>query len=306
MNTNLDRRSFSKTVAGALSAAALPSLDAAPARKLKIGCTCIIWNVFPRGPEASANLEPALKDISTLGFHGFEAFPENYEDMDKTGDLQRWIDKYKVPLVSGYCRMSLIDPAKEKDDLANIIRFGKIIKKYGGNYGVLAPTGVKRDGYDFKAHKARIVANLDNAAKALADLGLGAGLHQHTGTSIETRDEVYAVMESVNTKYMKFAPDVGQLQKGGADAAKVVKDFLPIVTHMHLKDYKGWDHFAGYCALGQGKVDLVSILDMLESAGKNPNVMVELDPSKNAPMTAFEATKTSKVFLEKLGYKFRA
>ena len=30
-----------------------------------------------------------------------------------------------------------------------------------------------------------------------------------------------------NTKHVKFAPDVGQLQKGGADAAKVVEDFLP-------------------------------------------------------------------------------
>ena len=57
------------------------------------------------------------------------------------------------------------------------------------------------------------------------DLGLGAGLHQHTGTAVESRDETYAVMEAVDTRYLKFAPDVGQLQKGGADAAKVVKDF---------------------------------------------------------------------------------
>jgi inosose dehydratase len=39
-------------------------------------------------------------------------------------------------------------------------------------------------------------------------------------------------MESVNTKFMKFAPDVGQLQNGGADAAKVVKDFAAITTHI--------------------------------------------------------------------------
>ena len=45
-------------------------------------------------------------------------------------------------------------------------------------------------------------------------------------------------MEAVDTKHLKFAPDVGQLQKGGADAAKVVKDFLPILKHMHLKDYR--------------------------------------------------------------------
>jgi len=145
---------------------------------------------------------------------------------------------------------------------------------------------------------------------ALTDLGLTAGLHQHTGTAIETRDEVYAVMDAVNTKYLKFAPDVGQLQKGGADAAKVVSDFVPILKHMHLKDYNGTGAFAqycaGYCPLGQGKVDIKAILDTLEKANTNPDVLVELDRSPNAPLTALEAAQTSKAYLEKLGYKFRS
>lgn len=43
------------------------------------------------------------------------------------------------------------------------------------------------------------------------------------GAVVETRDEVYAVTEAVHPKYMSFAPQVGPLQKGGADAAQVVK-----------------------------------------------------------------------------------
>src|SRR5580704_19691392 len=102
-------------------------------------------------------------------------------------------------------------------------------------------------------YRTAIISGLNDHAMALTDLGLGAGLHQHTGTAIETHDEVYDVMESANTKYLKFAPDVGQLQKGGADAAKVIKDFLPLVKHMHLKDYKGWKNYSGYCPLGMGE-----------------------------------------------------
>jgi inosose dehydratase len=48
-------------------------------------------------------------------------------------------------------------------------------------------------------------------ASALTDLGIGAGLHQHTGTAVETRDEVYYVWRS-NTGY-EVAPDAGQLQR---------------------------------------------------------------------------------------------
>lgn len=305
MKVTLNRRNFSKAIATGLGAAAVPALRAAESRKLKIGYTCITWGAFPRGAEGSATLEPALKDISSLGFYGFETFPEILEDWDAKGALSRLIDQYGIPLTSGYIGTNLTDPAMRKDTLARVIRLARIIKKYGGTFGVLAPNGVKRPEYDFQAHRANIISGLNEYARAVTDLGLGAGLHQHTGTCIETRDEVYTVMETANTRHLKFAPDVGQLQKGGADAAKVVKDFLPLVRHMHLKDYSGGEHFAGYCPLGQGRVDIAGILNMLEGANQQANIMIELDPSRNQPMTPLETAQISKAYLQKLGYKFR-
>jgi len=209
-------------------------------------------------------------------------------------------------LKSGYCRTNLTDASKRKESVTTVIQLGRMIKKYGGTFGVIAPNSVKREGFDWKANRSNIIAGLNDHAMALADLGLGTGLHQHTGTCIETRDEVYDVMESANTKVLKFAPDVGQLQKGGADAAKVVKDFLPLLRHMHLKDWSGGEHYVGYCPLGMGKVDLKAILDMAESAPNPVNVMVELDPSPKQPMTPLETAQTSKAYLQKLGYQFKS
>jgi inosose dehydratase len=251
-------------------------------------------------------LEPAVKDIASLGFWGYETFLQVVDDWDSKGQLTGLMERYKVPLTSAYHTCNLTDPSRRKDTLADLTRMGKTVKKNGGRFLVVAPNSVKRDAYSFAEHKANIISSLNEYAAAITDLGLGAGLHQHTGTCIESRDEVYTVMEAVNTRQMKFAPDVGQLQKGGADAAKVVKDFLPIVAHMHLKDFDGGPSFGGYCPLGKGKVDLAGILGMLEKEGKNPNVMVELDPSKNPPMSTLETAQISKAYLQKLGYRFRS
>jgi inosose dehydratase len=227
------------------------------------------------------------------------------EALAAEGALKETLTQYQLPFKSGYCGTELTDTSKRKESVARVVASGKVIQKNGGTFAVLAPNGVKRDSYSFQDHRSDIISGLNDHAMALADLGLMSGLHQHTGTCIETRDEVYAVMDSVNTKYLKFAPDVGQLQKGGADAAKVVKDFLPLVRHMHLKDFSGGEFFGGYCPLGQGKVDLAGILHMLEKAGNKLDVMVELDPSPNAPMTPLQTAQISKAFLEKLGYAFR-
>ena len=240
--------------------------------------------------------------MSELGYKGFETFGQVVEDWDKKGTLEKLISQYKIPLISAYAPLNVIDPSVRQNEIATIVRWGKILKKYGANFIVIEAGGAKRAGYDFAAHRANIVAALNDYGKALADLGVGSGLHQHTGTAIETRDEVYAVMESVDTRVFKFAPDVGQLQKGGADAAKVIKDFASITVHMHLKDFVNGPHMGGYSPLGIGMVDLKAILETMEQANPKANIMHELDPSRNMPYTPRQTAEISKWYLQKLGY----
>ena len=302
MTQTLNRRDFGKTILAGLGAAAVPSWALAQKRNLKIGCTSLIWGALPRSPE---NLTAAVRDMAALGFHGFETFASIVYDWDQKGTLAPLMEQHKIPLVSAYATVQLVDTSTRKENLAQLIGWGKALKKHGGRFMVLAPNGVKRAEYNFAEHRQKIVEGLNEYAKAMNDLGLGAGLHQHTNTAVESRDETYAVMEAVDTRHCKFAPDVGQLQKGGADAAKVVKDFKAITVHMHLKDFKGWEHFAGYCPLGEGKVDLKGILDTVEEANPTANIMHELDGSQNAPYTPLQTAEIGVAYLKKLGYTFR-
>jgi inosose dehydratase len=317
MELALNRRSFTRAVAGGLGMAALPMLQAQSANKpktIKIGCATLAWNV---SPTAVDNFELALKDISELGYWGFETVSPMIEALDGDGTMGRLMEKYHLPMKAGYITLNVTDPSQRKDSVANVIRVAKLVKKHGGTYVVIAVNGRRPpragrgrgpqgpDTFNFPENKANMVAALNEYGRAVADVGLQGGLHQHTGTAIENKDEVYGIMESVDTKLINFAPDVGQLQKGGADAAQVVKDFAKITTHMHLKDFSNGKYMAGYCPLGMGVVDIESILNTLEEAGNNPDVIHELDRG-NAPMTARETAAFSKAYLIRLGYKFRS
>ena len=164
--------------------------------------------------------------------------------------LEAWELSYKriSSLISAYCGMNLTEASKRSDEVAKAVQWAGIVKKFGGKVAVIGPNGVKRDTYDFAANKANIVAALNDICQAVSDTGITPVLHQHTGTCVETRDETYAVLNAVNTKYVRFGPDIGQLTKGGSDAVQVVKDFLPLIEHMHLKDYDGKDRL-GYVRL---------------------------------------------------------
>jgi inosose dehydratase len=297
----LTRRTFAKTILTGVGAAAIPSLGFAQAKKLKIGATTLIWGAVPNKPE---NLEPALKDMSELGYNGFETFAAILEDWDKKGTLPGLLEKYPIPLTSAYTTVNVTDPSARKEQIEMLQRYARLVKKYGGRFLVQSSNG-RGQNYDFAANKANIISALNDYGKAVNDIGIGTGLHQHTGSAVETREETYTVMQAVDPRYMKFAPDIGQAQKGGTDAAQLVKDFSSIIAHMHLKDYKGWEHMAGYCPLGEGVVDLKSVLETMEKANPNANIMHELDGSAKMPYTPRQTAEIGKAFCQKLGYTFR-
>ena len=181
------------------------------------------------------------------------------------------------------------------------------MKKYGGKTIVIGPSGrVGGESYNYNEHKQNIVTTLNELGKAITDIGLIAALHQHTGTAVETRDETYATMEAVDTRVVKFGPDIGQLQKGGVDPVEVVKTFLPVVQHMHFKDWVGGPSMAGYCPLGLGKVDLVRILDLMEGRKLEGMIMVELDRGGEMPYAPRETAQIAHDWLVKNGVPMKA
>jgi inosose dehydratase len=280
---------------------AAPGFAAATkSRKIHVGHTGITWR--------NSDVAQAIQDVSSLGFYGFETFGDVLTKWQDQGGLEAVLEKNHLPLISGYCTVNLTESSRKADEMAKATKWCELIKKCNGRIFVVGPNPVKRDSYEFAANKANIISTLNDLALLVEQQGLTPVLHQHTGTCIESRDETYAVLDAVNTRHLKFGPDVGQLTKGGQDAVKVVKDYLPIVQHMHLKDYNGKNpHLLGYCPLGQGNVNVPVILDMMEGRKISGMVMVELDndfkdPSPTPPLAL--ATE-SRDYLRSIGVRFR-
>ena len=307
----ITRRAFSATLPAAVLG---PEAFAAQNLSLHVGHTGLTWIPLGGGPGPRPAVNPmvdpqyveaAIRDISALGFYGIELFGNQIEAMEAHGGVGAVLARHNLPLISAYCTTNLSDPVARKDAIGQTLGWARLVKKYDGKVVVVGPNGVRRSGYDFTAHKDAILSTLNELGKAVTDLGLTAVLHQHTGTCVESRDETYAVMEAVDTRVMKFGPDIGQLQKGGSDPVRVVKDFLPLVEHMHLKDYSGGPEYLGYCPLGQGKVDIPAILAMMEGRRTAGLVMVELDSPPPQPAPAIENARIAKAYLQKQGIAFR-
>jgi inosose dehydratase len=292
---------------GALAAATALGLAHAatpPSPRLRlIGHTGITWGY-------AANDAPnAIRDVGELGFHGFESFGSVLQAWDARGGLQLQLQAQRLPLIGAYCPLNLTDPAKRTDELKKAILWSTLISSYGGRVAVIGPDNVDRKRFDFAAARADIVTTLNGIGQVMTAAGLSAAVHPHTGSCIQTRDEIRAVMDSANARDVMLCPDTGELMAAGVDPLAIIKQYGERIAHVHIKDYNGGAQHDGYTAAGRGKVNIPAIMDALEALPQAFMVMVELNPdaalNKADPATARLTATQAKATFEALGYRFR-
>ena len=208
-----NRRDFMR-MAGIAGAAALvaPGFAFAAAKKkhFKIGATFILWGY------GSNALEPALQDIASLGYHSFETFGNVMDDYEKKpGGFKEVVQKYNVPIVSAFCTHDVLDPAKTTAEVEKLRRWSKILKANGGKVIEFCAGGRRGAGFDYKNYKKSMVDSMNLYGKVAQEEGMICALHPHTGTPVETQEEIYIIMENMDSRYIKIGTKVVKIKKNG-------------------------------------------------------------------------------------------
>jgi inosose dehydratase len=123
------------------------------------------------------------------------------------------------------------------------------------------------------------------------------------------------LLDLLDPKLVGFAPDTGQIAKGGADPMPIVERWADRVRYVHMKDVsRDWEEARrrgvslrspeGYAEMGQGTIDFRRMLPILEKAGFDGWLMAELDEAK---LPGRQSAELSKTYIEgTLGFKLGA
>jgi inosose dehydratase len=265
----------------------------------KVGHTGITW----------PSVEEAIRDTGELGYLAFETFGKTIEEWQgKPGGLKALLDQHGLPMMAAYCYATWIDPGTREEEISAVVRQARLLTDLGGRMVVLQAWTRPREGYTPEQFRA-LAAAFDEVGRRLADLGVGASIHPHTGTAIETREEIQTILDLVDPSLVGFAPDTGQIAKGGSDIVEVFETYRDRITHVHLKDWCGKvafdeagkeiDHsgYANYEPVGNGVLPIPRLLGVLEGAGYAGWLAVELDGTRRAPRPPREAAAMSRRYL---------
>jgi inosose dehydratase len=287
---------------------------------LRFGTVPILWNnddlrdlrggfVIPPGE--------VLDAIQKTGFSGTE-LGRNYPRDAAT--LRQELKSRGLTLSGAYYCPGLTDAARAEAALDDVEPFLEFLEATGCEFLVAAePLESRRAAVAGRAGTPREAgggnampevpalesAGWSSLAQALNELGWrckGRGIrlvfHNHAGTWVETPPEVARLLEATDPDRVGLCLDTGHWTVGGGDAAAAVRQHLPRLKYLHLKDVdpavlaalrsEGFGFLEAlrrrvFTELGTGCVDVAGIAEALRDAAWSGWIVSEQDTSYLEP-----------------------
>lgn len=231
-----------------------------------------------------------LGEMRELGLSAAEFGPDGFLP-DAPADKASTLQSYGLRAVGGFLPVLLHD--SDHDPLPAVDAFIDACLASGAGMVVLAAT-TGTEGYDDRpvlddVQWKTLLGNLDAIADHAATRGVTATVHPHMGTMVENGDDVQRVLEG---SHIGLCVDTGHLVAAGADPVAITLANPDRVGHVHLKDVDadqaarvvtGEISFSDAVAegmwtvLGEGSVDVLEMIDALETHGYTGWYVLEQD-----------------------------
>ena len=295
----MKRREF---LAGGLSAGAWaagwrPPVEWVRAPGIRFGYAAITWG---------GNDRQAIDDIAALGFRGVQLRQSAVATWgDRPAELKALLAERRLALVALSSGVMPLDPAAEKESLAQHVRHARFVREVGGRYLQLLderPRGRDPVPDDYR----RMGRLLSELGRRTADLGISLGLHNHMGNLSQAPDEVARVLDAADPRFVRFELDTAHYQQAGGDPAEAVRTYAGRLLFLHLKDLEspipgGGPASYRFVELGRGKVDFKAVFAALDGIGFDGWAVVELDSVPDPARTPKQSGAIARRYLEALG-----
>jgi len=293
------RRNLLKGMIAAPLAASMRR-EAQAAAAIQYGYAGITWG---------NDYKKAIDEIAAVGYRGVQLRSSDGlldEFGAKPAALRELLAQKRLTFAVFSSGNLSIDPAREKEMIDLHTSHARFVREAGGLFLQVIDERPKRAvvAADYK----RAGQLLTELGKRVQDIGVTLAYHPHMNSTGEKPQELAAVLESADRRYVRVLFDTAHYQQGGGDPAPAIRQYRDWIAVLHLKDVRAAaDQASGYqfVELGRGRVDLKAVFVALNEINFKGWGVVELDRVPDAGRTPKESAEMNRQFLiEKVGQKF--
>lgn len=159
------------------------------------------------------------------------------------------------------------------------------------------PTTRPADRGPLRERQDNLLACVNHIAERFHAAGIAVGYHPNSPEQsiYRTAVDYEVLLGGLDSAVVGWIPDVGHLAKGGIDPLKWIRDYRPLVKHIHYKDM---DASGAWAEMGAGEIDFHGITRFLIETGFDGWIVVE-DESARAVPEPDAVTRDDWVFVER-------
>ncbi len=211
---------------------------------IRYGTNPIAWtNDDDRTIGAHLSLEDCLSDCEKIGFDGIE---KGHKMPTEPEALRTTLAAHKLVFVSGWHSTNLLTHSVEEEKKA-IQPHLDLLKSQDCKVCIVCETSNAIHGADDTPLASKPVlpedqwaqfgADIEAIAQYCAGQGIDLVYHHHMGSIVETGAEIDRLMAHTGPD-TKLLLDTGHAFFGGTDPARLAKDYMHRVRHIHCKNVR--------------------------------------------------------------------
>ncbi|HYY74984.1 MAG TPA: sugar phosphate isomerase/epimerase [Gaiellaceae bacterium] len=217
--------------------------------------------------------DEALRGIAAAGFEHVElsAVPgwTEHVPLNGTEEVRRKLDEHGLTAVS----LSGHSDLTTRDGLEHGVK----VVRWAAGFGIpIVNTAVGGHASKEESEQA-FLQNIGELADAAEDAGVVVALEIH-GDIMASGRKTLPLLEKIGRESVKVNYDTANVEfYSGEKAVDDLEAIAPHLAHVHLKDTVGGKGVWNFGAIGSGSVDFGRVLEILERAGYDGPLSVELE-----------------------------
>lgn len=305
---NTSRREFLAAGAVVFAANAKFSFGSAIQSDFQVGYHASTWG---------EKVEQAIDEISELGFRGIQIRAADYRKYaNRIGEFKDLMAAKRLTLVSISADGLTVNSATQKQEIEERVAMAKWLKEVGGLFLQVTDGARVKDGVNDPDDYRKLGKRLTEIGKrTFGEYGIKLGYHNQMNTLGQRQDEFDRIMDVADPKNVWALVDIANIQTAGGDPVKFLRNYITRLTYAHFKDVviysTGPASMAGkqaplkysFVELGQGKVNIPGVLQIMKDYRWTGWVVIELDTAPGGHTPKESAVISKKYVEEKLKLK---
>jgi inosose dehydratase len=190
-----------------------------------------------------------------------------------------------------------------EQELTRQLRNANFLIRAGGLYLQMTDSARPKDRRPNAADFKSLGKLLTETGKRTRDIGIPMAYHNHMHSLGESPEEVDALMDASDPRYVRLLLDVAHYAQGGGDPAQAIRKYRDRILFLHIKDVENVAAAPNqqpyrFVELGRGRVDLAAVFSALKEIKFRGWAIVELDSVPDEKGTAKDSAIISRKYLE--------